>query len=261
MLEFGPLVRQWRTARRFTQEQLADDAEISTRHLSFLECGRSRPSREMVLLLASALELPLRDRNTLLAAAGFTPAYTTGSLEGPELAPVMRAVGWLLDLHEPFGAVVVDRAWNLLRANAGARRLLELFPPTDPCAAQNLMLTLVHPGGLRPYIQGWEHLAGHLVERHIQEVAAHPQDEVRRRVLEQVLAQPGVSEVRRSAPESLAPFATVHLRGPVAEVRLFTLLTTLGTPLDVTAEELRIESYYPADSATETLLRALATRD
>lgn len=258
--DFGTLLRQWRQARRMTQEQLADDAEISTRHLSFLEGGRSRPSREMVLVLGSALDLPLRDRNQLLGAAGFAPVYRDSPLDGPALASVMRAVDHILNHQEPFGAILMDRAWNLIKANRGAQRILALFPPRSAVAASNLLLTLCHPDGIRPHVVNWEPLVSLLIDRHRREVAAFPNDAARRDVLDAMLAQPGVAELplRPEATLGHAPYVTVHLRNGAVEARLFTLLTSLGTPLDVTAEELRIESYFPADDATEALLRGLA---
>lgn len=258
--DFGPQLRTWRLARRMTQEQLAGDAEISTRHLSFLEGGRARPSREMVLVLGSALELPLRDRNALLGAAGFAPVYRDSPFEGPALIPVMRAVDHILNQQEPFGAVLMDRAWNLIKANRGAQRVLALFPPLEAAPASNLLLTLCHPGGIRRHVVNWEPLVSLLIDRHRREVAAFPGDSARRDVLDAMMAQPGVAELghRPSAPQGHAPYVTVHLRNGAVEARLFTLLTTLGTPLDVTAEELRIESYFPADDATERLLRGMA---
>jgi transcriptional regulator with XRE-family HTH domain len=121
---FGGLLKRWRTTRRLSQEQLALDAEISTRHLSFLETGKSRPSREMVLLLASALELELRERNVMLTSAGFAAVYTSSALESLEMAPVRRAIDLLLERQEPYGAIVFDRAWNVVRMNGGAQRLV-----------------------------------------------------------------------------------------------------------------------------------------
>ncbi|MEJ7604136.1 MAG: helix-turn-helix transcriptional regulator [Kofleriaceae bacterium] len=259
---FGPQLRAWRLARRVSQEQLAARAGVSARHLSFVENGRSQPSREIVLALAGALDVPLRERNTLLTAAGFAAAYRASPLDGDELAHLRRAVDHILRQQEPYGAVVVDGHWNLLRMNQGATRLFARFPPTTAAglaASRNLVLGTLHPEGLRPHLVNWEEVAGHLVARLHREVAAHPTDDALARLLTSALAQPGVpTEWRVPSPgRSAAPFLAVHLRSGTLELRLFTMLTSIGTPLDVTAEELHIESYFPADDASEAVLRAL----
>lgn len=259
---FGAQLRSWRLSRRVSQEQLAARAGVSARHLSFVENGRSQPSREVVIALAGALDVPLRERNTLLSAAGFAAAYRASPLDGDELTHLRRALDHVLAQQEPFGAVVVDGHWNLLRFNRGAQRLFERFPPTTPegiAAARNLVLGTVHPGALRPYLANWLDVAGTLVARLHREIAARPADEDLRRLLAAVLSQPDLpSEWRAPAPgRGAAPFVTVHLRSETLELRLFTMLTSIGTPLDVTAEELHIESYFPADDATEAILRAL----
>ena len=259
---FGSQLRSWRTARRISQEQLAGRAGVSTRHLSFVENGRAKPSREVVLALAGALDVPLRERNALLTAAGFAAVFQTSALEADELRHLRRAIDHVLAQQEPFGAVVVDGRWNVLQANQGAQRLFAQFPPTTPdgiAAAANLVLAIVHPGGLKPYLVNWDEVAGLLVARLHREVSARPADEALHKLLATVLAQPEVpAEWRIPAPGRIAaPFATVHLRSPTLELRLFTMLTSIGTALDVTADEVHIESYFPADDASEAALRAL----
>jgi len=262
METFGVQLRSWRLARRVSQEQLAARAGVSARHLSFVENGRSQPSREVVLALAGALDVPLRERNALLTAAGFAAAYRASPLDGEELSHLRRAIDHVLAQQEPYGAIVVDGQWNILRMNRGAERLFVHFPPTTAdglAAARNLVLGTVHPGALRPYLVNWLDVAGLLVARLHREVAARPADEDLRRLLASVLAQPDVpGEWRVPAPgRGAAPFVTVHLRAGALELRLFTMLTSIGTPVDVTAEELHIESYFPADDATEAALRAI----
>ncbi len=260
---FGHHLRTWRTARQLSQEALAGRAGVSPRHLSFVENGRAQPSRELVVALAGALDVPLRDRNALLLAAGFAPAYAASPLDGDELRHLRRAIDHLLALHA-FGAVVVDRLWNVVQLNDGAARLIARFPPRTPdgtAAMRNLLLGTLHPEALRPYLVNWHELAGHLVARLHREIAAAPGDDDRRRLLAALLALPGVPADWRAAPVGTpaAPFALVHLRAPDGlELRLFTMLTSIGTPLDVTAEDLHIESYFPADDATEAALRSLA---
>jgi transcriptional regulator with XRE-family HTH domain len=263
MDSFGAQLRAWRQSRRQSQEALADRAGVSARHLSFVENGRSQPSRELVLALAGALDVPLRERNTLLIAAGYAPAFRASALDTDALAHLRRAIDHLLAQQEPYGAIVCDGTWNVLRMNQGATRLFARFPPRSAeglAAVRNLVLGTVHPDALRPYCVNWAEVAGLTIARLHREVAARPGDAELRKLLAAVLAQPGVpAEWRVFAPErDAAPFVVVHLRNGADEVRVFTMLTTIGTPVDVTAEELHIESYFPADDASERFLRDLA---
>ncbi|MBE2252319.1 MAG: helix-turn-helix transcriptional regulator [Myxococcus sp.] len=258
---FGGLLKRWRTTRRLSQEQLAHDAEISTRHLSYLETGKSKPSREMVLLLASALELELRERNTMLSSAGFAAVYTASALESLELAPVRRAIELILDKQEPYGAVVVDRVWNVLRINEGAGRLLTRFLPEAaeaPELAANIVKSSLDPKGLRPWIVNWVEVATFALERIERECATYPTDEARLSLRAEVRSFPGVEVLRPfDAGRAGDPVSLVHLKRGDDEARLFTMITTIGTPLDVTAQELAIETYFPADEATERWTRSL----
>jgi transcriptional regulator with XRE-family HTH domain len=260
---FGSLLRRWRDHRRLSQEALANDAEISTRHLSCLESGKARPSREMVLVLASALDVPLRDRNAMLAAAGFAAVYRESTLGDDTLAPLTQAIDLILERQEPFGAVVLDRWWDVKRMNAGAARLFARFPPTcdEPPVVGNVVRAVLHPHALRPYVVNWEEVAKATVQRLQRDLAASPDDERGQALLREVLSYP---DLPAAATEpwgyTAAPFLSVHLRRGDEEVRLFTLLTTLGTPLDVTAQELAIESYFPADAASDRYLRAIAAK-
>jgi transcriptional regulator with XRE-family HTH domain len=259
---FGIQLRSWRVARRISQEQLADRAGVSTRHLSFVENGRSKPSREVVLALAGALDVPLRERNTLLTAAGFAAVFAASPLDADELRHLRRAIDHVLRQQEPYGAIVIDGHSEILQINQGAQRLFAHFPPTTPeglAAQRNLLLGTVHPDALRRYLVNWEEVAGHLVARLHREISARPGDEALQRLLVRMLATPGVPhEWRVPAPGRIAaPFLTVHLRSPTLEVRLFTMLTSIGTALDVTADEVHIETYFPADDASETALLAL----
>jgi transcriptional regulator with XRE-family HTH domain len=260
---FGGQLRAWRQSRRVSQEALAARAGVSARHLSFVENGRSQPSRELVLALAGALDVPLRERNSLLTAAGFAAAFRASSLDAEVMASLRRAIDHVLAQQEPFGAVVVDGAWNLIRLNRGADRLFRHFPPLSDAgreASFNLVLGVVHPDAIRSYVVNWADVAGQLVARLQREVAARPGDGELARLLARTLAMPGVpAEWRAFAPgRAAAPFIPVHLKSDQLEVKLFTMLTSIGTPLDVTAEEIHIETYFPADDASEATLRALA---
>lgn len=256
---FGPLLREWRLARRLTQQALAEQAEISTRHLSFLETGRAQASREMALVLGNALDLPLRERNMLLDAAGFAPVYRETSLDAEPMQHVRKALDRMLEQQEPFPALVLDRVWNVLRMNQActrmfARLLADRAP--EPELFANLIHALFHPRGLRSVILDWDSLAAVMIERLHREAASDPQ---LRALRDAVLAYEGVPErLRVPGLEGPPPIAVaVHLRAPDGgEAKLFTMLTTLGTPLDVTAQELRVELYFPIDAASEAFLRA-----
>lgn len=255
---FGPLLRQWRAARRMSQERLAADAEVSTRHISFIENGRSLPSRSMVLVLASALELPLRERNVLLVAAGYAPAYRESPLgEDPE-SPLRQTLARILRHQEPYPALGLTPLWDVIDLNAAAVRVFRHFmpPSLEPRLAMNVMHALFHPDGLRPVVVNWAQVAEHLLARLRREALLHPDPRGPLALWEALQAYPDVPRALDAAPvASPDPWLAVHLKHDGVELRFFTTLTTLGTPLDVTAEELHIESYLPADAATEAWLR------
>lgn len=251
---FAQLLRAHRTRHRWSQESLALEADVSARHLSCLETGKARPSREMVLQLAGVLGLDLRERNALLVGAGFAPIHPSTPLDGAAMAPIHRAIEFLLAQQEPYAAVVIDRCWNVLRVNGGGRRLLRTFlDPSEVSEAisQNLVRATLHPDGLRRHVVNWGEVSSVVLERIERAYHARPADEGRRKLLEEVRAYPDVAGRLRCAPLGGAPVAMLHLRRGDDELRLFTLLTSIGTPLDVTAEDLTLESFFPADEATE----------
>jgi len=254
---FGTLLREHRSRRRWSQQALAEEAEVSTRHLSFLETGKAAPSREMVLLLASALELPLRERNLLLGAAGFTPAYRESALESPTMGDVRRAIDLILAHHEPYPAMVFDPLWNVVRLNAGAMALLGsvVDGAADPSVLANGMRFLFHPRGARPYVENWTEVASYALDQMRREVHASPRDGARE-LLAEMEALAG--DVALAPPRALeTPLLELRLRRGDHALRFFTTITTLGTPLDVTVQELRIESYFPADVVTRETMLAL----
>jgi transcriptional regulator with XRE-family HTH domain len=259
---FGSLLRQWRTARRMSQQQLAIDSEVSTRHISYVENGKSSPSREMVLILASALDLPLRERNSLLSAAGFAPVYRETNLSAPEMLPVRHAFDTILAHHEPYPAIVLTRGWDIVSMNNAFARLFAFFieSPFDSIVAQNVMHSLFHPSGVRPYVANWEEVAGFLIDRLYRESILELETSESRKLLDALLAYPGVPSRMREVDLAEAPRVciTVSLEKNGTRLDLFSTLTTLGTPMDVTAQELRIESYFPADEATGDWLRKSA---
>ena len=255
---FGELLREWRQARRYSQARLAEDAEVSTRHLSYLENGRSSPSREMVLVLASALEVPLRERNQWLARAGYAPAYTETPLAEAAMAPLRAAVSRMLEHHDPHPAVVIDRFFDVQELNGGMTRLMQAFvtPETPPEALANVLVATFHPQALRPYIVDWEPLAAHLVER-LHRDSRLPGGERHAELLRRILAFPGVPEsfAFPDPTRAAGPGVALHLRRGDLELRFFSFLCAVGTPIDVTAEELHLELYHPLDAATATWLR------
>lgn len=263
---FGATLRRWRLGRRLSQLALATEAEISARHLSFLETGRAQPSREMVLLLASVLDVPLREQNVLLTAAGFAPVHRETALAAPELGQVRRALGFMLAQQEPFPALVVDRHWNLLMQNEGADRVFGLF--LDPKAAAaitgppNVARLTFHPSGLRPYIANWEALAGPLLQQIHREAPGGILDEGTQRLLDELLAYPGVPTRWRTAdPKAQStPLLPLTLRKDDLTLAFFTTIATVGTPQDITLQELRVECFFPADEATDAIARRLAGR-
>lgn len=256
-VSFPDLLRRWRTERRVSQSHLAEDAEVSARHISFLETGRARPSREMVLVLASALEVPLRERNELLAAAGFAAAYPARAVEAEEMAPIRRAVDRMLRQQEPFPAVVLDRRWNVLQTNEAGARLFALLLDEPPAPPTNLLRVMFDPRGARPWVVQWEHVAASLLHRIHREAVGGVLDADTRALLDEILplAPPSAREGR--IPVGELPVIPVHFRRGELDLRFFSAVVTFGTPRDVTAEELRIECFYPEDAATEARARAL----
>lgn len=259
--EFGAVLRHWRTTRRVSQLELSLDAEISTRHLSCLETGRAQPSREMVLRLAEALQVPLRERNALLLAAGYAPFYRDRNLDAPELAAARHAVELLMAQLEPNPVLVLDRYWNTLEMNAGAKRFLGLFPGCDSGTPHNGVRLVFQPEGLRPHIENWEVIAARIIRRVHREAASNPSDQTLKRFLDELLSYPDVPS-RWRMPDPDGPpsaFMTINYKWEGSTFRLFSTLTTLGTPLDVGLQELLVETFFPADDATRTALNRLAT--
>jgi transcriptional regulator with XRE-family HTH domain len=258
--DFAAVLRWWRRRRGMSQLELAGRAEISQRHLSFLELGRSSPSRAMVLRLAAALEVPLRQQNALLLAAGFAPAWRETAYAAPELAEVRSGIDYILRQQEPFPAVVVDRRWNLLEANLGATRLVEfLLGPLPPDVPVNLADALVAPDVLRPFLVNWPDVVGYFV-RTIEADAAGDGTPETAALLQRLLGYSGVERVMkrlRLEPTS-GPVLPVRFQKGEVSLALFTTIATLGTPQDITLQELRIECFFPMDEPTADVFQAWA---
>lgn len=260
--DFSHLLRERRRGHGFSQMTLAADAGLSQRHLSFLESAKARPSRAMVLQLAEALALPLRERNRWLISAGFAPLFAERPLHSPDMASIKQALDLLLKQQEPYPAIVLDAAWNILQTNTATERLLAVFG--DPAALwqrvcgdgpPNLMKLTFHPEGLRSTIKNLDELGPGLLARAIREAR---ESEAAAEVLATVLAYPGIPARWRLA-EVWTPLAPVlPTRIGLGEVTLsfITMLASFGTPLDLTADNLRVEILFPADGLTEAFLRS-----
>ena len=261
-MSFASRLRWWRQHRGLSQLELAGRAGISQRHLSFLELGRASASREMVLRLANSLNVPLRQYNALLLAAGFAPAWPETELGAPELAQISSAVDYMLAQQEPFPAVAVDRHWNLLKANKGAVRFVEfLVGPLAAGASVNLADALVGPNVLRPFLVNWAEVVRYFIRSVEADAAADGSDETNA-LLHRLLAYKGVrSAIRDGLLEQVSgPVLPMHFRKDGTKLGLFTTIATLGTPRDVTAQELRIESFFPMDDETAGILRSWASK-
>jgi transcriptional regulator with XRE-family HTH domain len=255
---FPRLLREGRKRRRLSQLELALQAGVSQRHVSFLESGRAKPSRAMILQLSETLAVPLRDRNDWLVAAGFAPVFRARTLEDPQMGKVMDAVRLMLANHEPFPAVAIDRAWNIRLANRAFARFESLLGH-DVWARvgggeRNLMRLTFHPGGIRPLIANWAELAPLLWHRARREAEAVGGQDMKS-VLAELAPYQAAETLWAEAETSLLPVLPLELELGGVHMSLFTVIATFGTPQDVTADELRIESFFPADEATEQLFR------
>ncbi|MEZ5649562.1 MAG: helix-turn-helix transcriptional regulator [Burkholderiaceae bacterium] len=262
---FGAMLRSWRQLRRVSQLDLSLECAVSQRHLSFLESGRARPSRQMVLHLAEALEVPLRDRNGMLGAAGFAAEFRESALEGAAMEPVREALLRMLRFHEPFPAVVVDRDFGLRLANRAFDRLLSLLGDPDEiwrqCCGEgprNILLLTLSARGARAAIGNFDVVAPVMLNRAWHEAVARG-GEISP-ALRALRDDPSLAaHWRRSdAIEHAMPVVPLTLQVGGQSLSLFSMISTFGTPYDVTTDELRVESFFPADAASEQTLRALA---
>ncbi|CDY76092.1 Predicted transcriptional regulators [Caballeronia glathei] len=254
----GALLREWRQRRRMSQLDLAGEADVSTRHLSFVESGRSVPSREMLMRLAEQLDVPLRERNTLLVAAGYAPLYRERRLADPQLSAARRAVELVLKGHEPYPALAVDRHWTMVAANAAIAPLVALADPSLLAGPVNVLRLSLHPKGLAPAIVNWHEWRAHLLAR-VKRQAEVSGDATLAALFTELEAYPApdgaVSVSHGEADAVVVPF---QLRTPAGVLSFFSTTTVFGTPVDITLSELAIEAFFPADAATADALRALA---
>ena len=254
----GPMLREWRERRRLSQLSLACDAGVSSRHLSFVETGRARPSREMLLHLAEQLDVPLRARNVLLLSAGYAPAYPERALDDPALAGARRAIDLVLAGHEPYPALVFDRHWTVVATNTAVAPMMEGVDPALTEGAVNALRLALHPGGLAPRIVNLGEWRAHLLARLQQQVDRSGDAQLV--ALHAELAGYPTREGDSPAHDLNAIAVPLRLRvdGLDAPLSLISTTTVFGTPVDVTLSELALECFYPADDATRAALQRLA---
>jgi len=258
----GDLLRGWRTRRALSQAELAFEAGISIKHLSYVETGKAAPGRDILLQLASALDLSLRDRNALLEAGGFARQYGERDLAAPELADARRAIDLLLGRHEPFPAIVTDRRWNVAQANrAGARLMTMLLGPARMQRPLNHMRMFLAPDELKPFVENWSTVAAALLARARHEAMAAPLDEALQSTWRELMRLPELPAPATEDNSVPGPLCEVRLRKGDVGIGLIGAVLTLGTPQDVTLQELRVEMFMPADAASEAVLTALAAQD
>jgi transcriptional regulator with XRE-family HTH domain len=251
----GELLREWRNRRRMSQLDLALEANVSARHLSFVETGRAQPSREMVLILAEHLQVPLREQNALLLAAGYAPGFSETPLDTEEMSPVRHALDAILAAHEPYPAVIVDREWEIVASNTPAQILLEGVSDELISPPANALRITLHPDGMAPRILNFEEWSGHLLTR-LRRQALLSQDPALAELERELLGYPGVEQASGLAEPEEMLFVPLRLRLPDGTVlSLFSTIATFGTALDITLEELSIEAFFPADEPTKAYLK------
>lgn len=263
---FGNLLKHHRKLRNFSQLDLAVFSDVSQKHISFLESGRANPSQEMILQLATVLDIPLREQNIMLSAAGFTPIYSESDLSSPEFEPIRKALDFILlsQTHSP--VLVMDRYWNLIKTNAVSQQLIDwLINPQDLQKLLdidgkiNLMRLMFHPQGLKPFVANWEEIAAHLIKRAYREALTSGNSQQPMKLYEELQTYPDVPQLWKLSNSYTwqLPLLTVNFLKDGLNLNFFSAIATLGTPHDITLQELRIETLFPADQITQTNLTKL----
>lgn len=262
-VDFATALRYWRDKRGYSQLRLSTESSTSQRHISFLESNRSQPSRDMVLKLGIALDIPLRERNRMLLAAGYAPAYRERSLSDPELVSVKQALDFMLTQQAPYPALVVDRLWNLVMINTPAAMLIGwlLDTPKDvplPREGVNVLKLMLDPNGIRKHLQNWKEVCTDLLQWIQREAMGDGPGSEAEALLGELLALPGIAAVTRlpNLDTLSLPFLPMQIHKDNISLNLFTSIATMGTPHDVTVHELRIESFFPADEITAQWFKA-----
>lgn len=259
---FGQLLKQWRSQRNFSQLDLSVASNVSQRHISFLESGRSNPSRDMVIALSAVLDIPLRQQNKMLTAAGFAAVYSEFDLSDPEVAPIRRALEFTLRQQEPYPALVMDRYWNQIMMNRGAENLIGWLTEKKELPAEigsNLVKLMLHPQGIKGCVQNWQQIATHLIHRVHRETRAEGLKQKSQSLFDILLTYPEVETLWQSPIKEnwQLPLLNTTFSKDHHQLSFFTTLTTLGTPQDITLQELRLECLFPADEAAADVFHAL----
>lgn len=265
---FGALLRQWRHTRKLSQLDLALEAQVSQRHVSFLESGRSQPSRDMVLQLAEVLSVPLRERNLWLHAAGFAPGFQQRALHSDDMKAVRDMLALTLQHHEPYPAMVVNRQWDMVMCNAPAERFVGLLGPADEVwqrvdasGERNVMRMTFHPQGMQPLLKNWPQVASLLLTRLQRELAADPAHPALRALLGEISQLSGMADdaLAQAWPATIPPpiFPLEFALG-AHTLKVYSMMSTFGTALDITADELRVETFFPADDFSKEFFQALS---
>jgi transcriptional regulator with XRE-family HTH domain len=262
--EVGIILRTWREARGKSQLDLALDTGVSQRHISFIESGRSTPSRHKLMEIADGLDIPLRERNALLLAAGYAPIYAESALDSPEMESIAKALRQVLRQHEPFPAVVMDRYWNVVMANEAAPaffgRFIDIEARPRP---RNLLHLMFDPAGMRPFIADWDAVSQSLLARVQRESVGRRLDEETKNLIAALRAyadDSGKATTKIVAPSASLPMIPIGFAKDGVVLRYFSMITTVGTPQAIAAQELRIECMYPADDASDRRHRDLMAR-
>lgn len=256
--DVGAQLREWRKRRRMSQLDLACEAEVSTRHLSFVETGRAQPSRDMLMLLAEHLSIPLRERNVLMVAAGFAPVFSERSLDHPDMASARAAVEQVLAGHEPWPALAIDRHWNLVTANAALAPLLAGISPALLTGPVNVLRLSLHPEGLAPRILNYHQWRDHLLARLRQQIDITADAQLIALLDELKAYPPPAGAIRRTPAGQPGIVAPLLLAADGIVLSLISTTTIFGTPLDITLSELALETFFPVDETTANVLQAMA---
>ena len=263
---FGNLLKHWRKQRNFSQLDLALASDVSQRHISFLESGRANPSQEMILQLASVLDIPLREQNIMLTTAGFAPIYSESDLSSPEFEPIRKALDFILlsQTHSP--VLVMDRYWNLIQSNRVAQQLMFWLINSEDLQNRfyidgeiNLMRLMLHPQGLKPFVVNWQEIVSHLIKRVYREALANDSSEKPMQLYQELLTYPDVPQLWKHSHSHTwqLPLLTVKFAKNGLNFNFFSTIATLGTPHDIMLQELRIETLFPADEVTQKNLTKL----
>ncbi len=263
---FGNLLKHHRKLRNFSQLDLALASDVSQRHISFLESGRANPSQDMILQLATVLDIPLREQNVMLTTAGFAPIYSESDLSSPEFEPIRKALDFILLSHTHSPMLVMDRYWNLIQTNPVSQRLMNWLIDSEDLHNNfyidgkiNLMRLMLHPQGLKPFVSNWQETANHLIKRVYREAITNDKSQQPMQLYQEFMTYPDVPQLwKLSHPQNWQlPLLTANFFKDGLNLNFFSAIATLGTPQDIMLQELRIETLFPADEITQKNLTEL----